>query len=88
MITNIGADSALIVKSLRKSGQLLDAEIAADVKLPLSRVQAAIASLTESGDISTCTSIKFEEGREIRGILCRRSGYTPPRAAGRAPGAK
>ena len=81
-------DSALVIKCLRKRGQLLDSEIAAETKLSLAKVQAAIATLAQSGDISTCTSIRFDGGKELRGTLCRLSGYTPPRAAGRTPGAK
>jgi hypothetical protein len=30
-----------------------------------------------------CRSIRFQDGKEIEGILCRISGYIPPAAPGR-----
>ena len=82
------SQSAPVLQCLRKRGQLLDSEIAAATGLSLAKVRVAITDLASTGDISTCTSIRFDAGKEIRGVLCRLSGYTPPRAAGRAPGAK
>lgn len=80
--------TAKILQCLRKRGQLLDSEIAAATGVSLAKVSAAILQLAAAGEISTCTVIRFNGDEEIRGTLCRISGYTPPRAAGRAPGAK
>ena len=80
--------STPVLQCLRKRGQLLDSEIAAATGLPLTKVRASLLDLAATGEISQCTVIKFDGGKEIRGILARISGYTPPRAAGREPGAK
>lgn len=81
-------ESTPVLQCLRKRGQLHDSEIAAATGLPLAKVRAALSELAATGQVSQCTVIKFDDGKEIRGILARISGYTPPRAAGREPNAK
>ena len=80
--------SAPVLQCLRKRGQLHDSEIAAATGIPLAKVRASLSELAAKGEVSQCTVIKFDDGKEVRGILARISGYTPPRAAGREPGAK
>jgi len=80
--------STPVLQCLRKRGQLHDSEIAAATGLTLAKVRASLSELAATGQVSQCTVIKFDAGKETRGILARISGYTPPRAAGREPSAK
>ncbi len=80
--------STPVLQCLRKRGQLNDSEIAASTGIPITKVRTLLSELAAAGEISQCTVIKYNDGKEDRGILARISGYTPPRAAGREPGVK
>jgi len=71
------------LQCLKKYGQRLDLEIAQEMGVPLSTVRKRLASLAASGDVVTCSVIRFEGGKRIDAWQCRVSGYVPPPAPGR-----
>ena len=75
-----------IIAYLKKYGQRMDTEIAAGTGLPLAKVRSSILELAALGEVSHCSVTKFNDGKEIKGTLCRILGYTPPKAPGRKPG--
>ena len=66
-------------------GEQLDANIARGVGMSLKDVRARVSELQRRGEVMTCTYTKFENGQRIEGMLCRTSGYVPPKAPGRKP---
>ena len=81
-------DSTPILQYLKKYGQRLDSEIAAATGIPLPRVRVSLTDLSAKGEISRCSVTRFADGKPIEGTLCRISGFVPPAAPGRKPGAK
>lgn len=77
-----------ILKYLKQNGERLDSEIAAAVGMPIASVRRAVSTLSAKGDVIVCRSIRYKNGKEVEGILCRVSGYTPPPAPGRKPKAQ
>lgn len=77
-----------ILKYLKQNGERLDSEIAAACGMPISSVRRAVSTLSAKGDVIVCRSIRYKNGKEVEGILCRVSGYTPPPAPGRKPKAQ
>lgn len=76
-----------VLEYLKKHGQLLDSEIAAATGIPLTQVRESLSDLSAKGEISRCSVTRFNNGKAIEGFLCRISGYFPPAAPGRKPGA-
>lgn len=74
-----------ILKYLKAHGERLDAEIAADMGIPLEKVRSSLTELSGKGDVIMCRAIRFTEGRQVEGMLCRVSGYSPPMSPGRKP---
>jgi transcription initiation factor IIE alpha subunit len=74
-----------ILDYLKTSGERLDSEIAAATGLSLAHVRNGVNDLRSRGAIMVCKSIRYQEGKEIEGILCRISGYIPQAAPGRKP---
>ncbi|MEI8035691.1 MAG: ArsR family transcriptional regulator [Betaproteobacteria bacterium] len=74
-----------ILEYLKQSGEKLDTEIAAATGLSLASVRTGVNDLREKGAIMVCRSIRYQDGKEIDGILCRISGYIPQAAPGRKP---
>ena len=74
-----------VLDCLKKYGQRLDSEIAAETGVPLSTVQMELAGMAERGEIITCLLTRLERGRPVQSWLCRISGYVPPKAVGRKP---
>ena len=72
-----------ILDYLKQSGERLDSEIAAATGLSLANVRTGVNDLRARGAIMVCRSIRYKDGKEIDGILCRVSGYIPPAAPGR-----
>lgn len=72
-----------ILKYLKQNGEKLDADIADAVGLPLSKAHYCLAELFAKGEIVACHSTRFQDGRQIVGILCRLSGITPQASPGR-----
>jgi hypothetical protein len=72
-----------ILQYLKNSGERLDSEIAAATGLSLAKVRLSVSDLHAKGAVMVCRSIRYKDGKEIDGILCRISGYIPPAAPGR-----
>lgn len=79
-------DAAPVLAYLKKHGQLTDREIAAATGLSLPKVRASLAGLEARGEITSCRVTRFAEGKPVQGLLCRVSGYVPPKTPGRKPG--
>jgi len=77
-----------IIQCLKKHGQLLDSEIAAETGIPLAKVRFSLSDLSEQGEISRCSVTRFNDGKAVEGFLCRIAGYIPKPAPGRKPAAK
>jgi hypothetical protein len=72
-----------ILDYLKKGGGRLDSEIAAATGFPLAKVRQQVKDLHARGAVMVCRSIRYTDGKEVEGVLCRISGYTPPAAPGR-----
>lgn len=72
-----------ILECLKRHGQRLDSEIAAETGVPPATVRHQLAVLAASGAIITCRLIRFDNGKRIEALQCRVSGYVPPPAPGR-----
>jgi predicted ArsR family transcriptional regulator len=80
--------TTIIHQCLKKHGQLLDSEIAAETGIPLAKVRFSLSDLSEQGEISRCSVTRFDDGKPVEGFLCRISGYVPKPAPGRKPATK
>jgi hypothetical protein len=74
-----------ILDYLKLGGDRLDTEIAAATGLPLDSVRSNVTRLQKRGEVMVCRSIRYLDGQEVDSMLCRISGYVPPRAPGRKP---
>ena len=72
-----------ILQYLKNNGERLDSEIAAATGLSLASVRRGVSDLSAKGDVMMCRSIRFKDGKQIDGVLCRVSGYIPPASPGR-----
>jgi hypothetical protein len=72
-----------ILEYLKHSGERLDSEIAAATGISLANVRLHVTDLHARGAVMLCRSIRYKDGKEINGMLCRISGYIPPAAPGR-----
>lgn len=72
-----------ILDYLKLTGEKLDTEIAAATGLSLANVRSRVIDLQAKGAVMVCRSIRYKDGKEIEGMLCRISGYVPPAAPGR-----
>ena len=72
-----------ILDYLKTTGEQLESEIAAATGLSLANVRLGVTDLKARGEIMVCRSIRYKDGKEIDGLLCRISGYVPPAAPGR-----
>jgi DNA-binding IclR family transcriptional regulator len=77
-----------ILKYLKDRGEQLDSEIATAVGMPLESVRRHVSALSARGEVMTCQSTRFSDGKKIEGLLCRIAGYIPPAAPGRKPKAQ
>lgn len=77
-----------ILKYLKDRGEQLDSEIAAATGMPLESVRRHVSALSARGEVMTCQSTRFNDGKKVEGLLCRIAGYVPPAAPGRKPKAK
>lgn len=78
-------DMQAILEYLKQGGERLDSEIAAATGLSLANVRLGVTDLQARGAVMVCRSIRYQDGKEIEGVLCRVSGYIPPKAPGRKP---
>ncbi|MGH8683118.1 MAG: helix-turn-helix domain-containing protein [Burkholderiales bacterium] len=74
-----------ILECLKKHGERLDSEIAEEMGVPLTTVRQRLVRLAAAGEIITCNLIRFESGNQSEALLCRVTGYVPPKAPGRKP---
>ena len=72
-----------VFNCVKKHGQIIDWQIAKELNLSTQEVGVLIGQLKESNKLYTCDIITFENGEEMKGLLCRVSGYAPPGAPGR-----
>ena len=72
-----------ILQYLKNNGERLDSEIAAAIGVSLATVRRGMSDLSAKGDVMMCRSIRFKDGKQIDGMLCRVSGYIPPASPGR-----
>ena len=72
-----------ILEYLKNNGERLDSEIAAAIGMSLANVRRGMSDLSARGDVMMCRSIRFKDGKQIDGLLCRVSGYIPPASPGR-----
>jgi DNA-binding IclR family transcriptional regulator len=76
-----------IMQYLKEHGQRLDMEIATATGIPLSTVRVSLSALSARGEISRCSVTRFDDGKAIKGMLCRIAGTIPPKTPGRKPAA-
>jgi hypothetical protein len=74
-----------ILEYLKSGGERLDSEIAAATGLSIAKVRQRVKQLQAQGAVMVCRSIRYKDGKEIDGVLCRVAGYIPPAAPGRKP---
>jgi len=72
-----------ILKYLKDRGEQLDSEIATATGIPLEHVRRHVSALSARGEVMTCQSIRFHNGKKVEGLLCRIAGYIPPAIPGR-----
>jgi len=80
--------TALIIDCLKKHGQLLDLEISEETGIPLSAVRFSLSALSERGEISHCSVTRYDNGKPIKGSLCRIAGFSPSVSMNRRSAAK
>ncbi|HET8721897.1 MAG TPA: hypothetical protein VFM24_07705 [Nitrospira sp.] len=74
-----------ILDYLKLGGERLDTEIAAATGMSLDKVRLGVSDLQARGAVMVCRSIRYQGGQEINSLLCRISGYVPPKAPGPKP---
>lgn len=74
-----------VLDCLKKHGQVLDREIAAETGIPLEFVRVELTALANVGAVIMCKLTRFHDGQPIASWQCRLSGYVPPKAVGRKP---
>ena len=72
-----------VLQCLKKYGQRLDLEIAAEMRLPLATVRSRLAELSATGAVVLCSLTRYDGGKTIEAPECRLSGYAPKPAPGR-----
>ena len=72
-----------ILRYLKKHGDRLDSEIAADAGLSLSKTRLYLSELAAQGRVVTYHSTRFVEGQKIEGLRYRLTGIAPKAAPGR-----
>lgn len=72
-----------ILQCLKKHGERLDSEIAAETGVPLAAVRQGAADLAATGALIACSITRFDAGNRVDGWMYRVSGYIPPAAPGR-----
>jgi len=73
-----------ILQYLKAHGECLDTKIAQATGISLATTRLHLAELAAKHEIMVCESIRFENGKEVRGLSCRLTGFTPKAK----PGAK
>ena len=58
-----------ILDYLKNSGERLDSEIAAATGISIANVRQRVTALQARGAVMLCRSIRYQDGKEIEGIL-------------------
>jgi len=74
-----------VLQCLKKHGQRLDLELAAELRVPLATVRKLLAELAAAGEVVMCQLTRYEGSKTIEAWQCRVSGYVPAPAPGRKP---
>jgi len=74
-----------ILNYLKGRGEQLDSDIVTATGISLETVRRHLSALSARGEVMTCRSIRFDNGKKVEGLLCRIAGYIPPAAPGRKP---
>jgi len=74
-----------VLQCLKKHGQRLDLEIAAEMRVPLATVRKLLAELAAAGEVVMCQLTRYEGTKKIEAWQCRVSGFVPAPAPGRKP---
>ena len=72
-----------VLQCLKKYGQRLDLEIAAEMRMPLATVRSRLAELSATGAVVVCSLTRYDGDKTIEALQCRLSGYAPKPAPGR-----
>ena len=70
---------------VKRHGQIIDRQLAKELGLTLDEVRALVYQLQASNKLYTCDIINFEDGVEVKGLLCRMSCFMPKGSPGRKP---
>ena len=73
---------------VKKHGQVIDRNLAKDLGLTLEEVRALVYQLQADNKLYSCDITTFENGEEVKGLLCRVSCFSPKASPGRKPGIK
>jgi len=76
------------LQCLKKHGQRLDLQIAAETRMSVATVRQHLAALADRHEAVVCKTIQFENGKPFEAWQGRLSGYVPPPTPGRKPKAK
>ena len=72
-----------IIQFLKMHGERLDTDIAAAAGVSLATARIQLTELSAKGEVMSCHSIKFVDGKKIEGMSYRLSGHTPKASPGR-----
>ena len=72
-----------ILQYLKKHGECSDKDIAEGIGISLSDLHHQLTELAVKNQVMSCHSTKFVKGKEIKSIICRIAGFTPPATPGR-----
>lgn len=77
-----------ILRYLKDNGERLDIELAVEMGAQLETIRHCLSDLSARGDVIMCHAIRYTDGKETEGTLCRASGFSPPPSRGRKPNAR
>ena len=77
-----------VFNCVKRHGQIIDRHLAKELGLTVDEVWVAVYQLQAGNKLYTCDIINFEDGVEMKGLLCRVSCFTPKASPGRKPAAK
>ena len=72
-----------ILQYLKSNGEQLDSDIAAATRMSLATVKLGLSELSAKGEVITCHSIQFRDGKRFEGMRCRVAGTIPQASPGR-----
>ena len=72
-----------ILQYLKNHGECSDKEIADALGIKIADLHLRLADLAGRNQIMLYQSTKFVKGKEVKAIICRIAGFTPPATPGR-----